>query len=128
MLLKIYHNTRIFSGEEADRFYKFDLEDAFEAKTPITVKRSQLKLVAEYGPNELGRKDSESELENAYYLTQSLRGPWWENEDIKLLAEPKQRSTSVGDVIEHAGAFHMVATFGFYPITVEEDAATPQTA
>ena len=35
----------------------------------------------------------------AFQCTNHIDRPWWENEGVTLVGEPKQRSTSVGDVV-----------------------------
>jgi hypothetical protein len=70
---------------------------------------SDLHLVAEVDTHK---------LDQAYFLTNTIDTPWWENEGVKFLGSPDHgmkgcRSTSVGDVMERDGAFHAVHNFGF---------------
>lgn len=38
-------------------------------------------------------------LEMAFQYTNHIDAPWWDNEGVLLVGEPKHRSTSVGDVV-----------------------------
>ena len=63
------------------------------------------------------------DLEEAYYLTNSIHCAWWENEGVAPV-QTETRSTSIGDIImDNEGKFHKVDTFGFTEINVNSTAA-----
>lgn len=69
----------------------------------------QYDLVAEVDTNS---------LDVAYERTNSIQGPWWDNEDVVAKFDGEGcRSTSVGDVVEVNGKFFIVDSFGFQPMT-----------
>jgi hypothetical protein len=60
------------------------------------------------------------DMDRAYELTNHIDKPWWDNAGVKLVGEPKQRSTSVGDLIYVDGGKRtfFVDSFGFTEIRV----------
>ena len=54
-------------------------------------------------------------LNEAFEITNSVVGPWYENTDLMVPSELREgcRSTSVGDIIQIAGESYMVAGCGF---------------
>lgn len=44
-------------------------------------------------------KGQDPDPDFAYQETNHIDKPWWENESVTLVGEPKHRSTSVGDVV-----------------------------
>jgi len=56
--------------------------------------------------------DGES-VDDAFFLTNHVNRPWWENDGVTLVGEPKVRSTSVGDVVVRDGESYRCARFGW---------------
>ena len=64
--------------------------------------------------------EGHSERDWAYQHTNHIDCPWWENEGVTLVVEPKQRSTSVGDVVVLSrGQILRCANFGWDEIQVQ---------
>jgi hypothetical protein len=59
----------------------------------------------------------EEVLEHAYFMTNSIEWPWYENDDetLKVSDEARNgcRSTSVGDIMAIGDALFVVKGFGF---------------
>ena len=68
--------------------------EVYHAKEPNFGVGPELSFPAEY---ELVAVVEAENVEEAYYLTNSIDWGWWENEKVRMVK--KSRSTSVGDVI-----------------------------
>jgi hypothetical protein len=90
-MIKVYH--------QMDRDFRFqELNDGFQGK---------FCHVADVETND---------LEESYFLTNSVNCPWWVNKGVeKHIAEPC-RSTSVGDALVRDGKWYAVCNFGFKEI------------
>jgi pectate lyase len=97
-MIKVYHNPN-FHGCRMN---------VTQENADIILKNDTLTLVAEV------ETDS---LEDAYQLTNNIENSWVENEKVTAKVD-RGRSTSMGDVLEQDGKYHMVAGFGFAEITV----------
>jgi hypothetical protein len=89
--MKVWHNLRTFSPER-------DLPAIFP---------EHFSLVADVATDHPGE---------AYELTNTIYGPWWDNERVTTTAVSRHgaRSTSVGDVIEREdGTLLLVKMVGF---------------
>lgn len=60
-----------------------------------------------------------ADLDVAFQLTNHIEGLWWENNWVTLIGQPKHRSSSVGDVFELNGDYHLVAPVGFFRMEVD---------
>jgi hypothetical protein len=68
-----------------------------------------------------------SEHNWAYQVTNHIDQPWWENEGVTLIVEPKQRSTSVGDVVVRSdGKILLCVTCGWEEIEVRNFKTAPE--
>lgn len=97
--------------------------------------RKQLDLTILFGqlPQEIAVSDYQKvaevradDLEEVFALTNHCSElPWWQHSQVTPAhAQPKYRSTSVGDVVAEAGQVWMVASSGFVTVTwAKEDAA-----
>jgi hypothetical protein len=57
---------------------------------------------------------SSDNIEEAFRLTNSIEFNWWENAEVTaLFSGGGCRSTSVGDVVEVNGTFHLCASSGW---------------
>lgn len=56
---------------------------------------------------------STGDAEAAFEMSQNLDSSWTEQAEVLPLVDGPLRSTSVGDVIDIAGTFHIVRDFGF---------------
>lgn len=85
----------------------------YHVKSPTfferALKLSEVVLVAEVNTNN---------LDDAYRLTNNIDSGWHANSEVKYLGPPDGcRSTSMGDVLELDGKFHVVAMIGFDDFT-----------
>jgi hypothetical protein len=61
-------------------------------------------------------------LDSAYELTNNIDHAWTENENVRPTFKSR-RSTSVGDVMQAKGKYHVVESCGFRELTQEETSA-----
>lgn len=66
-----------------------------------------------------------TDLENIFELTNSIHNYWGENKGVTLIT-PKNRSTSVGDIVEVDGKAHVVANHGYKQLSDEVFSLLPQ--
>ena len=56
-------------------------------------------------------------MEDVYELTNHIMHHWWDNAEVTLVGEPKQRSTSVGDIlVTSEGVAYRYDAIGFTEI------------
>ena len=67
---------------------------------------------------DVGGIRGEDALEIAFERTNHIDCAWWENEDVILVADPKQRSTSVGDLVQLGADYFLVDSFGWKKTTL----------
>ena len=60
--------------------------------------------------------DEDLDLEDAFRLTNHIDQAWTKNEEVSTLGGMRQRSTSVGDIVELDGVLHLCANAGFQEI------------
>jgi len=77
---------------------------------------------AEQGDTEISAQHPE--LDNAFRLTNSIDSAWFDNQDLTLTEDVKEkggaRSTSVDDIVSLDGQKFVVAMAGFEPVASEE--------
>jgi len=84
-----------------------------------------LAMVREHFPSyKAVAKVQASDLDDAYRLTNTIDGPWWENRGVEFLGSAEHgmdgcRSTSIGDVLELDGRKYIVAPMGFTDFDAE---------
>ena len=92
--VKVYH-TKEKSFDPAEEF----APSLFELVAEVTVQG----------------EDEETDLEDAWGKTNTVRNYWWENPGVLALRK-ETRSTSIGDVLEYKGKFYAVQRMGFRSI------------
>jgi len=58
-----------------------------------------------------------ADIEAAFFLTNHVNCSWWENDNVELVGEPNQRSTSTGDVVVMGGKIFRCEMAGWKEIT-----------
>ena len=96
-MIKVYHST----GSSSD--YALSDQEAAEKW-----QRGSYEPVAEIDTDD---------LEIAWFHTNHIDKPWWEDGKVTLIKQ--SRSSMVGDVFEQDGCFHRVCAAGFSKIDPE---------
>lgn len=110
-MIQVYHNTQALDPEHQSHLF-----------APITLpegspRLSDCVLVAVV--------DVDS-LDAAYYLTQHVERPWWDNARARRIEGERQRSTSVGDLlVDEVGVVWVVTGHGFVETGEIDMAAEP---
>lgn len=119
-MIRVYH-LKGLTKEQADRLNRVGWDGApeFARYANITMRANAADINAAWnaGEYELVASVDTDDLEHAYALTNHIDRSWTENEGVRAMSE-HVRSSSVGDVFEHDGKFHAVASFGFDEVIV----------
>ncbi len=126
-MITIYHLSSLDSEFARDRLNSGDSEgnkgwgshEVFSRYADITMggKVDQVKAAwaaGEYKAVALISDQHPEDLDTAFRLTNHIEAAWTANDGVITLGpKDRQRSTSVGDLMEIDGQFHLVASFGF---------------
>ena len=106
-MINVYHSETAADFDKESRLNKYMARSSDVILNLLQTGQIFLRKVATL-------KDT-NDLDDAYCLTNSIESGWYQNHGIEahLSGAKSLRSTSVGDVIEKDGVFHVVCAMGF---------------